>query len=195
MKTNYVLVDLENVQIKNIDLLNNGPFRIKVFLGANQAKIPVEMARALQQLGPNAEYIQIEGSGKNALDFHIAYFIGRLAAGSPDAGFYVISKDTGFDPLLKYLKTENVPCHRYTSIADIPLVKAADARSAPVNVDAVIDDLAKRKASKPRTLRTLRSTIKARFKLSDEALDVLIDQLKERPEIRLADGKVHYELP
>jgi hypothetical protein len=48
MKTNFVLIDLENVQPKNITLLNNGPFKIKVFLGSNQAKIPIDMARALQ---------------------------------------------------------------------------------------------------------------------------------------------------
>jgi hypothetical protein len=72
MKTNFVLIDLENVQPKNISLLNGGPCKIKIFLGGNQAKFPVDMARALQIFGPDAEYIHIEGNGNNALDFHIA---------------------------------------------------------------------------------------------------------------------------
>jgi hypothetical protein len=38
LKTNFVLVDFENVQPKNVSLLSGGPFEIKVFLGANQAK-------------------------------------------------------------------------------------------------------------------------------------------------------------
>jgi hypothetical protein len=111
LKIDFVLVDFENVKPKNVNLLSPGPYKIKVFVGANQAKIPFEMARALQAFGPDAEYVQIEGHGRNALDFHIAYYIGRLAAEIPGASLHVISKDTGFDPLLKHLKAPggNVP--------------------------------------------------------------------------------------
>ena len=196
MKTNFVLVDFENIQPKNISLLSGGPFKIKVFLGANQAKIPLEMARALQMFGPDAEYIKIEGSGSNALDFHIAYYIGRLAAETPDAHFHVISKDKGFDPLIKYLKTQKIFCQRSTSIADIPLVKISNTKSDREKVDAVIENLEKRKASKPRTLKTLRSTIKALFanQLAEEKLEEIINQLSNRRAIKIADGKVSYEM-
>jgi hypothetical protein len=54
------------------------------FLGATQSKISVELARALQPFGPDVEYIQIDGNGLNALDFHIAYYVGRLAAEYPE---------------------------------------------------------------------------------------------------------------
>lgn len=196
MKTNFVLVDFENVQPKNVSLLNGGPFKIKVFLGANQAKISLEIARALQTFGPDAEYIQIDGHGRNALDFHIAYYIGRLAAETPDAYFHVISKDTGFDPLIKHLKLHGILCQRSKSIADIPLAKISNSESIPEKTDAIIDNLAKRKASKPRTLKTLRSTINALFvnNLADEELDGIIKQLTKRGTIKVADGKVHYNL-
>ena len=197
MKTNFVLVDFQNVQPKNVGLLNGGPFKIKVFLGADQARIPLEMVRALQAFGPDAEYIQIDGNGSNALDFHIAYYIGCLAAEFPDAYFHVISKDGGFDPLIKHLKAKGMFCQRSTSISDIPLLKISNAKSVPEKVDAVIDNLAKRKASKPRTLKTLRSTIKALFviQVADEELDGLIEQLGQRGAIKVTDGKVHYQLP
>jgi len=197
LKTHYVLVDFENVQPKNMSLLNGRPFKIKVFLGARQAKVPLEMARALQMFGSDAEYIQIDGSGSNALDFHIAYYIGRLAAENPDAYFHVISKDTGFDPLIKHLKAQQIFCQRLTSIADIPLVKISKSKSAPEKIDAVIDNLVKRKASKPRTLQTLRSTIRALFvnQLADKELEDLLEQLLKRGVIRVTDGKVSYELP
>jgi hypothetical protein len=197
LKTHYVLVDFENVQPKNMSLLNGGPFKIKVFLGARQAKISLEMVRALQVFGSNAEYIQIDGTGNNALDFHIAYYIGRLAAETPDAHFHVISKDTGFDPLIKHLKAKQVFCQRLTSIADIPLVKISNSKSAPEKIDAVIDNLVKRKASKPRTLKTLRSTIMALFanQLAEKELEGLLEQLSKRGVIKVADGKVSYELP
>jgi len=62
------LVDFENVQPKDIALLKNGPFKVKVFLGPNQSKIPVSLAVALQTLGAPAEYIVLETAGNNALD-------------------------------------------------------------------------------------------------------------------------------
>jgi hypothetical protein len=71
-RTNFVLVDFENVQPKDIGLLKDGPFKVKVFLGPNQSKIPVSLAAALQSLGESAEYIVLETAGNNALDFHIA---------------------------------------------------------------------------------------------------------------------------
>ncbi|MGH8585037.1 MAG: PIN domain-containing protein [Gammaproteobacteria bacterium] len=77
MRTNFVLVDLENVQPRNIGLLYGGPFKIKVFLGATQCKISLDMARAFQAFGRDVEYIQMDGNGTNALDFHIAYYVGR----------------------------------------------------------------------------------------------------------------------
>ena len=197
LKTNFVLVDFENVQPKNVGLLNGGPFKIKVFLGTNQGKIPLEMARALQAFGPDAEYIQIDGNGSNALDFHIAYYIGRLAAETPDSYFHVISKDSGFDPLIKHLKAQGILSHRSTSISDIPLVKRSNSYSLPEKLDVVIDNLAKRKAPKPTKLKTLRSTIKALFvnQIADEELDALIELLTQRGAIKVADGKVQYELP
>ncbi len=179
-----------------VDFESGGPYKIKVFLGANQSKIPIELARALQTYGPDAEYIQIDGSGKNALDFHIAYYIGRLAAETPGASFHVISKDTGFDPLIKHLRAQNISCERSKSIADIPSDKILKSDSVADRADTLIDNLVKRKAAKPRTLKALRSTIKALFnQLADEELDGLVEQLTERGAIRIVQGKVHYELP
>jgi hypothetical protein len=197
VRTNFVLVDFENVQPKNLSLLNGGVFKIKVFLGASQTKIPLEIARAIQAFGADAEYIQIDGHGSNALDFHIAYYIGRLAAEFPDSYFHIISKDTGFDPLIKHLKDQKIYCQRATSIIDIPLIKISNTKSIPEKLDAVIDNLLKRKASKPRTLKTLGTTIKALFvnQLSDDELASLLDQLVERGVIKVLDGKVSYELP
>lgn len=134
MTTQYVLVDFENVQPRNVGLLRGGPFRIKVFVGASQSKVSFDTAQVLQSFGPDAEYIQIAGNGPNALDFHIAYYIGELSATHPDATFHIISKDTGFDPLLKHLKARGIDCKRSAAITDIPHIKAIAAGAAPKSV-------------------------------------------------------------
>jgi hypothetical protein len=197
VKTNIVLVDFENVQPKNVSLLRGSVFKIKVFLGAQQGKIPLEMARALQALGPDAEYLQIDGHGSNAVDFHIAYYIGRLAAQDPSAHFFVVSRDTGFDPLLRHLKAQGIHCERVRTLAELPLVKVSGTASTPDRFDAVAGNLAKRKGGRPRTLRTLRSTIKSLFanQIADDEIDALIQLLTKRGVIKISDGKVQYGVP
>lgn len=59
----------------------------------------------------------------------------------------------------------------------------------------VIENLEKRKASRPRTLKTLRSTIKAlRKQLTDDEISKIVDQLSDRRVIKIADGKISYEM-
>ena len=72
MRTNYVFIDFENVQPESLGLLEHEHFKLFVFVGAGQTKLPFEIAASLQRLGPRAEYIKISGNGSNALDFHIA---------------------------------------------------------------------------------------------------------------------------
>ena len=61
MTTNYVLIDYENVQPKNLEILAKHPFKVFVFVGANQTKVPYDLAAAMQNLGDSASYIKISG--------------------------------------------------------------------------------------------------------------------------------------
>lgn len=196
-RTNFVLVDFENVQPKDIGLLKDGPFKVKVFLGPNQSKIPVALAAALQSLGESAEYVILETAGNNALDFHIAYYIGALSAVEPMAFFHIISKDSGFDPLLKYLKGKKIFAQRSTCIADIPYFKPSLPVAPEAQVEAVIADLVRRKASKPRTQKTLLSTLHALFKkeLSEQQLAALFAALCKHGVVKVEGAKVSYALP
>ncbi len=196
-RTNYVLVDFENVQPQDIGLLKSGPFKVKVFLGPNQSKIPVSLATTLQSLGDNAEYIPLESAGSNALDFHIAYYIGALSITDPTAFFHVISKDTGFDSLLKYLKGKKIFAQRSICISDIPYFKPTLPAAPDAQVEAVIADLIRRKASKPRTQKTLLGTLHALFKkeLSEKQLTALFSALCKRGVVKVDGTKVTYALP
>jgi PIN domain len=197
IRTNYVLVDFENVQPKDIGLLRNGPFKVKVFLGPNQFKVPTTLAAALQPLGESAEYIILETAGNNALDFHIAYYIGVFSTSEPTAFFHVISKDTGFDPLLKYLKGKKIFAQRSTCIADLPYFKPSLPATSAAQVEAVIADLVRRKASKPRTVKTLLGTLHALFKkeLSEQQLESLLAALYKRGVVKVEGTKISYVLP
>lgn len=196
-RTNFVLIDFENVQPKDIGLLKDGPFKVKIFLGPNQSKIPVSLAVSLQSLGESAEYIILETAGNNALDFHIAYYIGALSSIEPTAFFHIISKDSGFDSLLKYLKGKKIFAQRSACIADIPYFKPSLSVILEPQVDAVIADLVRRKASKPRTQKTLLSTLHALFKkeLSEQQIAMLFAALCKRGVVKVEGAKVSYALP
>lgn len=197
MRTNFILVDFENVQPKDIGLLKDGPFKIKVFLGANQSKIPVTVATALQPLGGNAEYVLLESAGNNAVDFHIAYYIGVLSSEEPTAHFHIISKDNGFDPLIKHLRGRKIIVQRSTCIADIPYFKPVLQANAEAKVEVVIANLIRRNAAKPRTKKSLISTLHALFKkeLSEQQLSHLFAALCARGVVKVDGTKVSYDLP
>ncbi|HYG11750.1 MAG TPA: PIN domain-containing protein [Pyrinomonadaceae bacterium] len=197
MRTNIILVDFENVQPNDIGLLKGGPFKVKVFLGPHQSKVPVTLAAALQTLGSNAEYVPLETVGNNAVDFHIAYYIGVLSSEDPTAYFHIISKDSGFDPLIKYLKGRKIFAQRSTCIADIPYFKPVLPASLEAQVEVVMADLIRRKASKPRTKKSLISTLHALFKkeLSEQQLSQLFAALCARGIVEVDGTKVSYDLP
>ena len=197
MRTNYVLIDYENVQPTSLAGLDAEHFRVLVFVGANQNKLAFDTAAAVQRLGARAEYIKIAGNGSNALDFHIAFHIGHLAAHDPTAFFHIISKDTGFDPLIQHLKERKVFASRSKDVLDIPLLKVANSKTTPEKIDVVLANLQQRGASKPRTLKTLTSTINSLFQkqLTEEELVALLKGLQAKGFITINEAKVTYALP
>lgn len=197
MKNNYVLIDYENVQPTNLEILKGHEFSVKVFVGARQTKVPIDLAAVLQRFGERAEYIQISGNGPNALDFHIAYYIGRISAEDEDAYFHIISKDTGFDPLVKHLRERKIHVHREKCLSEIPLLKISNAKSKDERVDAIVESLKGRGTSKPRKVKTLSNTINSLFmkKLEEAELEGLIAELQRRKFIAISDTKVTYNLP
>jgi hypothetical protein len=206
----FVLIDYENLHPRNLELLKQHNCKIKLFLSSSQARMPLETVKSLQVFGEDVEYIQITGTGPNALDFHIAYYLGRIALQHPDAEFYVLSKDTGFDPLMLHIRHSNVSCNRVTSVEQIigvktPKTKTAvkkavaevattDASSTQARIDKVCANLTKRPNARPRTLKSLRSTVHALFlkKLPAPELDALMQELERKGVIAVTDGKLSY---
>ena len=173
MKNNYILVDFENVQNIDLNSIKDKNYYIKIFIGTNQTKIPVELVLKSQELGSQVEWIQINGSGKNALDFHITFILGRLTQNDPDAFFHIISKDTGFDPLIAYLKSQKVFCKRSEDIAVITKSQSLvwdETISFEDTYKMIIDKLSLiDKNCRPKAEDTLKNYIKSRLGLRELA--------------------------
>lgn len=197
MATQYVLIDFENVHPKNLELLTTHPFKVFVFVGANQTKVPFDLADSMQLLGRSARYIKISGNGQNALDFHIAYYVGELAAKDPDAHFHIISKDRGFDPLIKHLKSRKIRIQREKDLAEIPILRVSNTTSSDEKIAAIVKNLGGRGQARPRKVKTLENTINTLFtkKLDKKELSSLIKELQKRKLIVVNQGNVSYKLP
>ena len=193
MRTNYILIDFESVQSGALKQLTHDHFKVIVFVGASQVKVPVDFAKSLQPLGSRAQYIRISGRGPNALDFHIAYYIGRLAIKEPSANFYIVSKDTGFDPLIEHLRSTKILASRVESVADIPVVKPSNCKS-PERIAVILTRLQRLKAAKPRRVKTLRSTIASLFpnQLSETEVASLVQSLAKQGYLQVAGAKITY---
>lgn len=197
MPTNYVFIDFENVHPGNLEVLQRHPFKVFVFVGANQTKIPFKLAEAMQKLGESGKYIKIAGNGNNALDFHIAYYIGELSAKEPGAFFHIISKDTGFDPLIRHLKSRSIRVQREKDLEEIPVLRLSNTTSKDEKIEAIVKNLAGRGQSRPRKIKTLSNTINSLFteNLTESQLSSLVEELRSRKYIGVNNGNVSYKLP
>jgi len=215
MKTNYVLIDFENRPVKSIALLTGEQFRVYLFLGRNNTKVETGLAMEMQSLGDRGAYVKIESAGENVLDFHVAYYIGELAASDQDGFFHIISGDKTFDPLIEHIKGRKIFAARSESIEEMPCfrepptppparakLKPTIAGTAPDDpmdswIEVVVEELIARGESRPVRMKTLISTIHARIgkDRSPKEAEAVRDALVARKIILLDGVKFSYKLP
>jgi len=200
-----LLVDFENVQ--TIDVQHIPPdYRIAIFCGANQKSASLDLTARLQDLGSRVQWHRVSGTGKNALDFHIAFHIGRILERKEASEFVILAKDTGYDPLVKHIGSLGVPCKRVAAVGEIhgiPLTPTRQsARPAPkaspaasTELDRVKANLSKvQKNKRPRKRATLTKYVSTIFgnKLSKVELTSLIDDMFRRKLVSEAGNAISY---
>jgi len=215
MASTCFLIDFENVQPKALGRLVPGSSLVKVFLGQHQNKVVLDLAVALQTFGTNAEYIQIQGNGPDAVDFHIAFYIGEIAARQPGMAFRIISKDKGFDPLVKHLKQRGIDIIRLPEIplppapaAPAPAPKPAKTAVAPpapkpkataaVTTRARAKEVVARlkKSTRPAKLATLRSSLMSWYGTTwgEKSVGAVLQSLQDSKLVVVTGTKVDYDL-
>lgn len=218
MKTHYILIDYENVPVKSLALLKGKPFRVGVFLGPKNTRLATEFVLAMRDLGAQGDYIQIEAAGPNALDFHIAYYLGRLLEARAADSYHIISKDKGFDALVAHVNQTGIACERADSIeamscwpkpvpAKAAVAKPAEA-AAPAKAAAkpatkmkadqvvkkIVGYLRGLEAGKPKSEKTLKGKIRnwCGAGYSDKEIDAVFSRLVKQGFVTITAGKVGY---
>lgn len=204
-ENSYILVDFENVQIKPelLDIFQKTHFRIVMFFGPHQKVLSKKYEHA-------ATCVVARKSGKNAVDFHITYYIGKLSEKEPGAGFYILSRDTGYDPLIAYLHGVGIQASRFEDIFNIPGVlemqqkalrakrKAAKPKVPDKDIARAVQILSKIDDNiLPKKIKPLSNMINSFFQnnLSEDRQAEVIRKLMAHRYICVRGQKVSYSLP
>ncbi len=126
-----LLVDYENRQKIDLSLLDES-YRAIIFVGAQQSPPKAAKLAATSHRFQRVDFQKIDGNGKNALDFHIAFQLGRTYETVPETECFILSGDKGFDPLVTYLNRIGLKCERLETMDALVSDEVNTATIAPV---------------------------------------------------------------
>ncbi len=129
---NHILVDFENVHVIDPAIIGAKSVSLTILVGAKQTRLDAEMVVKLFEHSASVQLIRLTSSDKNAVDFALAYYLGRTVLADPTAYFHIVSKDSGYDPLIAHLQSRHVRVRRHDDFSTLTFTSsAAPAAAAP----------------------------------------------------------------
>lgn len=130
----HVLLDYENVQPTEDEVRALVPDaqQVWVFHGPHQR----DVAQRFASFGSDVTAVPISKTGKNALDFHLSFYMGYIASKNPGSVMVVIANDKGYEPMLEHARAMGFAVRRLAhgkakaAVKKTPAKKVA-AKKAP----------------------------------------------------------------
>ena len=126
----HLLIDFENVQPQNLDKLPTENTHIWLFIGVLHKMLPISLVKSLLRFGERAHLVQLQKTGKNALDFYLSYYLGQITATDPEAQIGILSRDGGYDVLVEHI-LETQQAQGIVRLANIDEVQHQKITAAP----------------------------------------------------------------
>jgi len=160
---NHVFVDYENVHEVDPAVIGARSVSLTLLLGARQTRLDAALVEKLMEHAASVQLVRLTTSGENALDFALAYYVGRAAAADPTGHFHIVSKDTGFDLLIEHLRSRHIHAHRHNDFTALTFAESAKSPSVlPEDLmPRVLEHLAKHVNNRPKRKKTLLSHLRA----------------------------------
>lgn len=185
----HVFIDFENVPSARLTGFAGGPVRVTILIGEKQKRLETALVEQLLQHAANVNLVRLGSSGRNALDFTLAYYVGRAVAADSSALVYIISRDKGFDPLIEHLNLNRIKAARYESFEALPFLMTPAPSSEHALLEEVVDHLEAHPKSRPKRKRTLMSHLRANYgQLTEAQAETVVSQLCTQNLITI-DGK------
>lgn len=177
----WAFIDYENIgSLGKVELSNYE--RVIVFLGSKQPRLDFHKSKYDKPI--SMVVVQLKASQQNNLDFHLAYYLGKLdCEAQPKVSFEVVSNDTGFGPLIAHIKNNGRPC-RQLKVASVP----ADTQKLVQSLKS------KPKEKRPQKVASLRNHIASHLGLigNDVAVQDRLDRLVAESVINISDEAIEY---
>jgi hypothetical protein len=194
MSDSVLLVDYENVGKIDLSAVPSG-VRVPFFFGASQKSVPTEFLKAALKLGERFLPINIEGQGKNALDFHIAFYLGEHLTQSPRTRCVILSKDRGFDPLIRHLARRGFTVQRAVTLNEaFGSPSGGTLDGSPMWERAVSWLAAMQKNKRPRKRKGLVAHLHSHFakKVSEGEIQGIVDRMIAAKKLSDTNGTMAY---
>jgi hypothetical protein len=215
---NHVFVDYENVHAVDPTIIGSKTVHVTLLLGAKKTKLDATVVEKLMQHAATVEMIRLTSSGRNALDFTLAYYLGRAVLADPCGHFHIVSKDKGYDALIEHLRGKHIFARRhedFTTLTSSATAKPSAATSSvatlaakaspkpkpPASLEAletrVLEHFRKPTTNRPRTKNKLTSHLISHLgkKVTEAEVLQLIEMLSQAGHLVIGDkGKVTYHL-
>jgi hypothetical protein len=203
-----IFIDFENLQKIDTNKIDSKT-KIIVMVGLDQEKKAIEFTTEIIQNISSIELIKVNGRGKNAMDFSIAFYIGKYFTDIKDSKIIISSKDTGYDPLIKHLSGYGM-CIEKMNVDNIVETVESKIKEAKMSTkkqnnkkntdenNMIISYLQKQtksqKSKRPLKLVTLENYLYTHFaqKISKEKIIKSINFMKENKYISILNNKIKY---
>jgi hypothetical protein len=224
-RTHYIFVDYENIHEVDLGLITDQPVKVILVLGERHKTLPVDLVKKLMAVKKPAEVelVRAGRSGRNALDFVLAYLIGVQTVKDGTGHFHILSRDKGFDALIEHLKKSDIFADRHEAFAKIPVLlkgtaaapatatsrkpptergsarskKSRPAAPSPDRVQETIDWFANHASNRPKTKTRLLSHLHTHFgkRLSQVEVEAIVKGLVAKDSIEITpQGKILYKI-
>lgn len=162
----HVLLDYENVQPSEAELRALVPDvgQVWVFHGPHQRDVEKRFA----SFGTGATAVPISKTGKNALDFHLSFYMGYIASRNPESPMVVVANDKGYEPMLEHARAmgfvvRRQPHGEVKAPAKKATAKKVAAKKVPAKKAAAKQAVAKPAAAKqPAAKKVAATTVPAK---------------------------------
>ncbi|MGP4714479.1 MULTISPECIES: PIN domain-containing protein [unclassified Psychrobacter] len=103
----HILIDYENIQPKSFNDIETNECHVWLFLGVNQQKsLPLDLVETLLRFdNRNVHIIRMQHAGKNALDFYLSFYLGKISEIDSQADVCILARDSGYDVLVDHLNS------------------------------------------------------------------------------------------
>lgn len=154
MSGTHVLLDYENVQPTEAELRALVPdaSQVWVFHGPHQRQVEARFA----SFGADVTAVPISKTGKNALDFHLSFYMGYIASRNQASAMVVVANDKGYEPMLEHARSMGFAARQVghgqikpASSAKSASGTASAAKKAPAKKASAKKVPAKKVAAKP----------------------------------------------